>query len=160
MYKQNFYFIEIFILAVGLSMDAFAVAICKGLSVKQLKLKHAIIVGLYFGGFQAFMPLLGYCYGAGETKRLKEINRWSFILLGCYAALCIVVVMTFADTLVRLFINEPATVEKGVRFLRIWFFCAPGMCFTNLFSSIFQAMGKWIHSLVLSVIRFLTFPSC
>ena len=110
-------------------------------------------IQITIGLTQGIMPLLGYCYGAGETKRLKEINRWSFILLGCYAGLCILLVMTFADTLVRIFINEPNTVEKGVRFLRIWFFCAPGMCFTNLFSSIFQAMGKWIHSLALSVIR-------
>ena len=102
---------------------------------------------------QGIMPLLGYCYGAGEKQHLKDISRWSFILLGVYAAMCIGVVMGFADSLVRLFISEPDTVEKAVRFLRIWFFCAPGMCFTNLFSSIFQAMGKWIHSLVLSVIR-------
>ena len=110
-------------------------------------------IQITIGLTQGIMPLLGYCYGAGETKKLKDINRWSFILLGCYAAVCIVVVMTFADTLVRMFISEPDTVEKAVRFLRIWFFCAPGMCFTNLFSSIFQAMGKWIHSLALSVIR-------
>ena len=110
-------------------------------------------IQITIGLTQGIMPLLGYCYGAGETKRLKDINRWSFILLGCYAAVCMVVVMTFADTLVRMFISEPDTVEKAVRFLRIWFFCAPGMCFTNLFSSIFQAMGKWIHSLALSVIR-------
>jgi putative MATE family efflux protein len=110
-------------------------------------------IQITIGLTQGIMPLLGYCYGAGETKRLKDINRWSFILLGCYAAVCMVVVMTFADTLVRMFISEPDTVEKAVRFLRIWFFCAPGLCFTNLFSSIFQAMGKWIHSLALSVIR-------
>ena len=102
---------------------------------------------------QGIMPLLGYCYGAGETARLKDISRWSFILLGIYAGLCIVLVMSFAGTLVRLFISETETVEKAVRFLRVWFFCAPGMCFTNLFSSIFQAMGKWVHSLALSVIR-------
>ena len=51
--------VELFILAVGLSMDAFAVAICKGLSMKRLNKKHAVIIGLYFGGFQAGMPLIG-----------------------------------------------------------------------------------------------------
>ena len=50
---------ELFILAVGLSMDAFAVSVCKGLSVKKLKAKHMLTVGAYFGGFQALMPLLG-----------------------------------------------------------------------------------------------------
>ena len=49
--------------------------------------------------------------------------------------------------------SEAETVSKAIEFLRIWFLCAPGMCFTNLFGSIFQAMGKWVQSLVLSVIR-------
>ena len=62
-------------------------------------------------------------------------------------------VIVFARSLVGLFIDEPATVEKAVQFVRIWFFCAPGMCFTNLFGSIFQAMGKWKHSLAISIIR-------
>lgn len=55
--------VELFILAVGLSMDAFAVAVCKGLSMKRLNKKHAVIIGLYFGGFQAGMPLIGYFLG-------------------------------------------------------------------------------------------------
>jgi Na+-driven multidrug efflux pump len=84
---------------------------------------------------------------------MKEVSRFSYLLLGCYAALCILVVELFAGAFINLFINEPATVEKGIRFLRIWFLCAPGMCFTNLFSSVFQSMGKWVHSLALSVIR-------
>ena len=53
-------FFELFLIAVGLSMDAFAVAICKGLSVRKLKLSHMLITGAYFGVFQAIMPLIGY----------------------------------------------------------------------------------------------------
>ena len=113
----------------------------------------SIAIQITVGLTQGIMPLLGYCYGAMDTKRLKEINRYSFIILGCYAIFCLVLVMTLAEPLIKLFISEPDTVAKGVQFLRIWFFCAPGMCFTNLFSSIFQAMGKWAHSLALSVIR-------
>ncbi len=112
-----------------------------------------IAIQITVGLTQGIMPLLGYCYGAQDIKRLKEINKYSFIILGCYAAFCLIFVMTFAEPLIRLFISETETVVKGVQFLRIWFFCAPGMCFTNLFSSIFQAMGKWAHSLALSVIR-------
>ena len=67
--------------------------------------------------------------------------------------MCIIVVEIFAEPLINLFISEPSTVEKGIGFLRVWFLCAPGMCFTNLFSSIFQAMGKWLHSLLLSLVR-------
>ena len=52
--------IELLFLAVGLSMDAFAVSVCKGLAMSELKLRHMVTVGLWFGGFQALMPLLGY----------------------------------------------------------------------------------------------------
>ena len=51
--------VELFLIAVGLSMDAFAVSICKGLSVQRLQIKHMLLAGLYFGGFQALMPTLG-----------------------------------------------------------------------------------------------------
>ena len=112
-----------------------------------------IAIQITIGLTQGIMPLLGYCYGAGAIKRMKEISRFSFILLGVYAAVCIILVELFAGTLINIFINERATVEKGVEFLRVWFFCAPGMCFTNLFSSVFQSMGKWVHSLALSVVR-------
>ena len=56
-------FLEIFLLSVGLAADAFAVSVCKGLSVVQMKPKHALICGVYFGSFQAFMPLIGYWIG-------------------------------------------------------------------------------------------------
>ena len=62
-------------------------------------------------------------------------------------------VEVFAQPIINLFINEPTTVAKAVEFVRLWFLCAPGMCFTTLFGSIFQAMGKWIPSLAISVVR-------
>ena len=75
--------LELFLIAVGLSMDAFAVAICKGLSVKKVTLKHGIIVGLYFGGFQAGMPLLGYLLGSSFAKYIEAFDHWvAFVLLG------------------------------------------------------------------------------
>ena len=112
-----------------------------------------IAIQITVGLTQGIMPLLGYCYGSKDYARMKEISKLSFIILGCYAALCILIVETFAHILITIFIQDSATVEKGIHFLRVWFLCAPGMCFTNLFSSIFQAMGKWLHSLALSVIR-------
>lgn len=73
---------ELFILAVGLSMDAFAVSVCKGLSVKQLKAKHMLIVGAYFGGFQALMPLLGYILGIQFQAMIQQFDHWiAFVLL-------------------------------------------------------------------------------
>lgn len=74
---------ELFVIAVGLSMDAFAVAICKGLSVTKVQSKHGWIVGLYFGGFQALMPLLGYFLGVQFQSLITSIDHWiAFVLLG------------------------------------------------------------------------------
>ena len=73
---------ELFILAVGLSMDAFAVSVCKGLSVKKLKAKHMLTVGAYFGGFQALMPLLGYILGIQFQSMIRQFDHWiAFVLL-------------------------------------------------------------------------------
>ena len=75
--------IELFIIAVGLSMDAFAVSICKGLSMQKMSWKNAVIVGLYFGGFQAGMPLIGYILGSQFKNAITSIDHWiAFILLG------------------------------------------------------------------------------
>ena len=79
--------IELFILAVGLSMDAFAVSICKGLSVRNLKASHGVICGLYFGGFQAGMPLIGYFLGRQFESLITSIDHWiAFVLLGLIGA--------------------------------------------------------------------------
>ena len=78
---------ELFILAVGLSMDAMAVAICKGLSVPGLRLRHAIITGLYFGGFQALMPVLGWLLGRQFEALIKNVDHWiAFVLLALIGA--------------------------------------------------------------------------
>ncbi len=75
--------IELFILAVGLSMDAFAVSVCKGLSVEKVSHKHMLITGLWFGGFQALMPMLGYFLGTTFEVYVVKIDHWiAFILLG------------------------------------------------------------------------------
>lgn len=73
---------ELFLLAVGLSMDAFAVSICKGLSVKALKPKHALLAGIYFGGFQALMPVIGYFAGSYFADIISSYDHWVvFVLL-------------------------------------------------------------------------------
>lgn len=73
---------ELFILAIGLSMDAFAVSICKGLSLGKIKVKHMLIAGLWFGGFQALMPLIGYFLGSFFADMITKYSHWIvFILL-------------------------------------------------------------------------------
>lgn len=73
---------ELLLIALGLSMDAFAVAISKGLCVSNLKIKHIFTTGLYFGGFQALMPLLGYILGTQFKDYIVSIDHWiAFVLL-------------------------------------------------------------------------------
>ncbi len=73
---------ELFILAVGLSMDAFSVAVCKGLATQKLQKKHYFIVGAWFGGFQALMPAIGYFLGSTFRKYIENYDHWvAFVLL-------------------------------------------------------------------------------
>ncbi len=81
------HFAELFLIGVGLSMDAFAVSICKGLSVQRLRLKHALLAGLYFGGFQALMPLIGWLLGYRFETMIRSVDHWvAFVLLGVIGA--------------------------------------------------------------------------
>ena len=75
-------FIELFLIGVGLSMDAFAVSICQGLSMTKIKWGHALTVGLYFGGFQALMPFTGWMLGSQFAGRIQQYDHWAaFVLL-------------------------------------------------------------------------------
>ncbi len=75
---------EIIFIGIGLAMDAFAVSVCKGLSMKSFNLKKAIIIAIYFGGFQAFMPLIGYFLGSNFQDLVVSFDHWiAFFLLGC-----------------------------------------------------------------------------
>lgn len=68
--------LSLFLIAVGLSMDAFAVAICKGLAMPKVTVKKALIVGLWFGGFQALMPLIGYYLGTTFDQYITSFDHW------------------------------------------------------------------------------------
>ena len=74
---------ELMLLAVGVSMDAFAVSICKGLAMKKATLKEGLTCGLWFGGFQALMPLIGFFLGTLFAEAIEAVDHWvAFILLG------------------------------------------------------------------------------
>ena len=75
--------LSLFVLAVGLSMDAFAVAVCKGLATQQIDTKKTVTVGLWFGGFQALMPVIGYLLGSTFEQYIVAFDHWiAFVLLG------------------------------------------------------------------------------
>lgn len=75
-------FLELFFIAVGLSADAFSVSVCKGLNMRKLNLKHAYLIALFFGAFQAVMPLIGYLLGTGFSDYIERFDHWvTFALL-------------------------------------------------------------------------------
>lgn len=80
-------FTELILIAFGLAMDAFAVSICKGLALKKIDFKKCCIVGLWFGGFQGLMPLLGYFLGKNFKKYIENVDHWvAFALLALIGA--------------------------------------------------------------------------
>ncbi len=68
--------VELFLIAVGLSMDAFAVSVCKGLSVRKVQLNHLLLAGLYFGGFQFLMPVIGWLLGVRFEHLIQSVDHW------------------------------------------------------------------------------------
>lgn len=81
---------SLFLIAVGLSMDAFAVSICKGLAMQKITLKKACIVGLWFGAFQAIMPSVGYLLGSQFEHYITSIDHWIAFILLCIIGLSMI----------------------------------------------------------------------
>lgn len=75
-------FVELLLIGIGLSMDAFAVAVCKGLNMRKVNKVHCLIIALFFGGFQALMPLIGWALGMQFEQYITSVDHWiAFILL-------------------------------------------------------------------------------
>ena len=80
-------FVELALIAVGLSMDAFAVSVCKGLGMRKLNWKHALVIALFFGGFQGIMPVIGWALGTQFESYITSIDHWiAFVLLAFIGA--------------------------------------------------------------------------
>ena len=144
--------LELFIIAVGLSMDAFAVSICKGLSVEKLQRKHSLTAGLYFGGFQAAMPFIGYCLGSSFQSLVERIDHWiAFFLLVLIGANMIresrkeseemddsFSVKTMVPLAVATSIDALAV---GVSFAFLKVQIIPAVCFIGIITFILSAVG-------------------
>lgn len=74
--NKNMDFLTLFGISIALSMDAFSVSICKGLATKKFSFRTAVICGIWFGGFQALMPLIGFCLGAQFERLIVNIDHW------------------------------------------------------------------------------------
>lgn len=151
--------IELFIIAVGLSMDAFAVSICKGLALKDVKLKHSVKTGLWFGGFQALMPVIGFFCGILFKNFITEFDHWiAFFLLALLGVKMIKEALTDDDEgtdaamdIKNMFLLAVATsidaLAAGITFaclnVNIWY----AVAFIGVITFIFSAVGIKIGSL-------------
>ena len=145
---------ELFILAGGLSMDAFAVSICKGLSVKKATVKEAGTAGIYFGGFQALMPLLGYVLGVSFQKIISSIDHWiAFILLSLIGFQMIReskggenVNSSFGmkEMIPLAVATSIDALAVGVTFAFLQVEIVPAVCMIGCVTFLFSAVGIWI----------------
>lgn len=168
-------FFELFAIAFGLSMDALAVSICKGLAAGQLKARSCILTGLYFGSFQALMPLTGYLLGSGFSDPVKEADHWIvFLLLSVIGGKMILDALRGDDRLDASFSFramlplsvatsiDALAVGAGFALLRIdilfvsvvigmitMLLCASGVKLGNLFGSRFRAPAQLTGGLIL-----------
>ena len=137
--------IELFLIATGLSMDAFAVSICKGLAMKRCTLGKAGIVGLYFGGFQALMPLIGYFLGVQFRDVITSVDHWiAFILLGVIGGNMIREALgpeacETADA--SLDVRNMLALAVGVTFAFLQVNIVPAVCFIGVITFTLSAAG-------------------
>lgn len=148
--------VELIILAVGLSMDALAVSICKGLSQPKLKASHMAVTGLYFGGFQALMPLLGYLLGVQFERFMTSFDHWiAFILLGLIGlgmikesreAACPVGSQSFGPkAMIPLAVATSIdALAAGVTFAFLNVSILPAVTLIGLITFAFSAFGVWV----------------
>ncbi|MBR2937456.1 MAG: manganese efflux pump [Oscillospiraceae bacterium] len=142
---------ELFLLAVGLSMDAFAVSVCKGLSVKKAGLKESAICGGWFGGFQGLMPLIGYLLGALFAQAIQAFDHW--IAFGLLAIIGI-------NMLKEAFGEECECCDKNADFsIKTMFVMAVATSIDALAVGISLAMAGnvniWVAVLLIGVTTFL-----
>ena len=144
--------LELFIIALGLSMYAFAVAICKGLSVQQLKPRHALITGLYFGGFQALMPLIGYLLGVRFESFITSFDHWiAFVLLALIGlnmikesreeSECLNDAFDFKTMLPLALATSIDALAVGVTFAFLQVNIAPAVSFIGVITFVLSALG-------------------
>lgn len=169
--------LELFILAVGLSMDACAVSVCKGLSVPKLKPKHALLCGVYFGSFQALMPFLGWILGSQFADLISSIDHWIAFVLLCILGInmireafskdedeCPDASFSFKPMLTMAVATSIDALAVGVTFafldvaiipaitfigITTFFFSAIGVKIGNVFGSRFKSKAELFGGLVL-----------
>lgn len=150
--------LNLFLIAVGLSMDAFAVSVCKGLAMEKAPLKKAAIAGVWFGSFQALMPLLGYLLGNRFEKYITHIDHWiTFGLLALIGANMVKEAfskeeekasstMYFKEMFLLAVATSIDALAVGVTFAFLQVSILPAVSFIGVTTFVLSALGVWVGS--------------
>lgn len=150
---------NLFLIAVGLSMDAFAVSVCKGLAMEKAPLKKAAVAGLWFGSFQAIMPLIGYLLGSQFEKYITSIDHWiAFVLLALIGSNMIREsfsreeektsgTMHFKEMLLLAVATSIDALAVGVTFAFLRVDIVPAVCFIGIITFVLSAAGVKVGNL-------------
>ena len=151
--------LEILLLGIGLSMDAFAVSICKGLSTKQLQVKHYLIIGAWFGGFQALMPTIGYFLGSTFEQYITAFDHWvAFVRLAAIGANMIKesfskeesetnASFAFRTMLLMALATSIDALAVGVSFAFLGVRIAPAVTLIGCTTFVLTLVGVWVGNL-------------
>lgn len=154
-------FFELFLIGIGLSMDAFAVSICKGLSMQKIDKKYTLCIGLFFGGFQALMPLTGYLLGSKFSGYIERFDHWiAFVLLALigfnmikesreeeeeeekpYAG------VNFKELLILAVATSIDALAVGVSFAFLGVHIAPAVTLIGCTTFVLTLVGVWVGNL-------------
>ena len=147
---------ELFIIAVGLSMDAFAVSVCKGLSVPRVRPAHALTCGAYFGLFQGLMPLIGWLLGVRFQSVIVSIDHWiAFVLLGMIGLNmiresrdceeeCLDCSFSLRAMLPLAVATSIDALAIGVTFAFLQVDIVPAVSFIGIVTFVFSTLGTWV----------------
>ena len=142
--------LELFLLAVGLSMDAFAVSICKGLSLRKVDGKHMCLAGAWFGGFQMLMPLIGYAMGSLFAGMVSRYAHWIAMALLLYLGVSMILEALGEDEEESAMMDVKTSIDAlavGVTFAFLQVSILPAVCFIGCVTFAFSAAGVKIGSL-------------
>ena len=151
--------LELFILAVGLSMDAFAVSVCKGLSLCRITPKHMCIAGLWFGGFQALMPLIGFFLGSVFSEIITKNDHWVAFILHAFIGGNMIkeslekepdscdASMTMKSMFLLAIATSIDALAVGVTFAFLDVNIIPAVCFIGVTTFVLSAFGVKIGSI-------------
>lgn len=154
-------FFELFLIGIGLSMDAFAVSICKGLSMQKIDKKYTLCIGLFFGGFQALMPLTGYLLGSRFSGYIERFDHWiAFVLLALIGFNMIkesreeeeeeekpYTGVNFKELLILAVATSIDALAVGVSFAFLGVHIAPAVTLIGCTTFVLTLVGVWVGNL-------------